>query len=118
MGIFSQRITVSDLTDQNSVEIDAVVDTGSFYSVLPKYMLQQLGVDPIDRITFRLVNDEPIEMDIGYAWITLDGRRRITTVAFGSDTEPFLLGAFTLEGLEMAVDPQGKRLVHIDYLPA
>ncbi|MDE2746809.1 MAG: Retroviral aspartyl protease [Chloroflexota bacterium] len=118
MGLFTQRITIADLSGENSVEIDAVVDTGSFYSVIPKYMLHQLDVEPIDRISFRLVNDEPIEMDIGYAWITLDGRRRITTVAFGSDTGPFLLGAFTLEGLEMAVDPHGKRLVHIDYLPA
>ncbi len=49
MGIFSQRITVSDLAGQNSVEIDAVVDTGAFYSVLPSYLLRELGVEPIDR---------------------------------------------------------------------
>ncbi|MYE05815.1 MAG: Retroviral aspartyl protease [Chloroflexi bacterium] len=118
MGIFSQRITVSDLTGKNSVEIDAVVDTGAFYSVLPRYMLRELGVEPIDRVPFRLADNQPLEMEIGYIWITLGDRRRITTVAFGSDTGQLLLGAFTLEGLELAVDPRGRRLVPIEYLPA
>ena len=118
MGIFSQRITVSDLTGKNSVEIDAVVDTGAFYSVLPRYMLRELGVEPIDRVPFRLADNQPLEMEIGYIWITLGDRRRITTVAFGSDTGQLLLVAFTLEGLELAVDPRGRRLVPIEYLPA
>ena len=117
MGIFRQPIVISDLTGQNSVEIEAVVDTGAFYSVLPSYLLQELGVEPIDRITFRLADNQQIEMDIGHAWITFEDRRRITTVAFGSDTGQLLLGAFTLEGLELAVDPQGQRLVPIEHLP-
>ena len=117
MGIFSQPIAISDLTGQNSVEIEAVVDTGAFYSVLPSYLLQELGVEPIDRITFRLADNQQIEMDIGHAWITLEDRRRITTVAFGSNTGQLLLGAFTLEGLELAVDPKGQRLVPIENLP-
>lgn len=117
MGIFRQPIAISDLTGQNSVEVEAVVDTGAFYSVLPSYLLQQLGVEPIDRIPFRLADNQQIEMDIGHAWITLDDRRRITTVAFGSNTGQFLLGAFTLEGLELAVDPRGERLVPIENLP-
>ncbi len=56
-------------------------------------------------------------MEIGYVWITLDGRRRITTVAFGSYTGQLLLGAFALEGLELGVDPKGQRLVPIGSLP-
>lgn len=117
VGLFSQRIAISDLTDGNSVEIDAVVDTGAFYSVLPSYMLRELGVEPIDRVPFRLADNQPLEMEIGHVWITLGDRRRITTVAFGNDTGQLLLGAFTLEGLELAVDPRGRRLVPIEYLP-
>ena len=117
MGIFSQPIAISDLTGQNSVEIEAVVDTGAFYSVLPSYLLQELGVEPVDRITFRLADNRQVEMDIGHAWITLGDRRRITTVAFGSDTGQLLLGAFTLEGLELAVDPRGQRLLPLEHLP-
>ena len=117
MGIFSQPIALSDLSGQNSVEIEAVVDTGAFYSVLPSYLLQELGVEPIDRITFRLADNQEVEMDIGHAWVTLGGRRRITTVAFGSNVGQLLIGAFTLEGLELAVDPIGQRLVPIENLP-
>jgi len=117
MGIFSQRLTVSDLSGQNSAEIDAVVDTGAFYSVLPGYMLRELGVEPIDRVPFRLADNRQLEMEIGYVWITLGDRRRITTVAFGKDPGQLLLGAFTLEGLELAVDPKGQRLVPIGSLP-
>ncbi|MXV79587.1 MAG: Retroviral aspartyl protease [Chloroflexi bacterium] len=117
MGIFSQRITVSDLTGKNSVQIDAVVDTGAFYSVLPGYMLRELGVEPIDRVPFRLADNQHVDMEIGHVWITLDDRRRITTVAFGNDIGQLLLGAFTLEGLELAVDPKGQRLVPLGSLP-
>ena len=50
-------------------------------------------------------------MDYGRAWATIDGESEITIVVFGEDNGPALLGAYTLEGLALAVDPVGQRLV-------
>ena len=50
-------------------------------------------------------------MDIGQAWATVDGDSVVTLVVFGGDDAPALLGAYTLEGLVLAVDPVEQRLV-------
>ena len=50
-------------------------------------------------------------MDYGRAWATLNGDSEVTIVVFGEDDAPALLGAYTLEGLALAVDPTSQRLV-------
>ena len=50
-------------------------------------------------------------MEYGQAWATIDGESVVTIVAFGEDNAPSLLGAYTLEGLALAVDPSSQRLV-------
>ena len=44
-------------------------------------------------------------MDYGEARVTIDGESVTTIVIFGADNGPPLLGAYTLEGLALAVDP-------------
>ena len=50
-------------------------------------------------------------MDYGRAWVTMDGETEVTLVVFGPDDAPALLGAYTLKGLALAVDPVEQRLV-------
>ena len=49
-------------------------------------------------------------MDCGQAWATIDGDSVVTIVVFGDEEAPALLGAYTLEGLSLAVDPVEQRL--------
>ena len=60
---------------------------------------------------FLLADGQRMEMDYGQAWATIDGDSVITLVVFGEDDGPALLGAYTLEGLSLAVDPIEQRLV-------
>ena len=83
-------------------EVEATVDTGAAYTTLPASILHDLGITPMGRRT---------DMDIGRAWATIDGQSEITLVVFGEDDAPALLGAYTLEGLGLAVDPIAQRLV-------
>ena len=46
MGTFTVPIQIGDLAGQNFADFDALVDTGSTYTVLPKESLDQLGVEP------------------------------------------------------------------------
>lgn len=50
-------------------------------------------------------------MDSGQVWAEIDSERVVTAVVFGDDHAPPLLGAYTLEGLALAVDPVERRLV-------
>ena len=52
-----------------------------------------------------------VEMDVGHAWIKINGTSAPTTIIFGSDDASPLLGAVTLEELQLAVDPVAGRLV-------
>ena len=50
-------------------------------------------------------------MDYGQAWATIEGEIVVTIVVFREDEAPPLLGAYTLEGLALVVDPEAQRLV-------
>ena len=50
------------------------------------------------------------------AKVSVNGGQVTTIVAFGADDGLSLLGAYTLEGLTLIVDPSGKRLVPQDLL--
>ena len=60
---------------------------------------------------FLLADGRRVDMDYGRAWATVNGYSEVPIVVFGEDDAPALLGAYTLEGLALAVDPASQRLV-------
>ena len=111
MGTFQWPLRITDLSGERSVELEALVDTGAFYTALPARLLRELGVEPCDRRTLQLADGRLVDVDIAEARATIDGRSVTTQVAFGEDGSPPLLGAYTLEGLALTVDPIAERLV-------
>ena len=111
MGTFTWPMRISSMDGQQSLEVEATVDTGAFYTMLPARMLLELGVEPIGNRTFLIADGSRVEMQYGRAWATIDGESEITIVAFGEDSAPPELGAYTLEGLALVVDPSSQRLV-------
>ena len=94
-----------------SAETTAVVDTGAAYTVLPAGLLRDVGVEPVGRRSFLSADGRQVETDYGRAWVTLNGESEVTIVIFAEEQAPGLLGAYTLEGLALAVDPVAQRLV-------
>lgn len=112
MSTFETTIRVSSLSGQDEVEFEAIVDTGAFYSILPSSALDSMGVQRVGETRFIFADGRAGESDIGYAFVSLNGGRAVPTiVAFGNDNGPILLGAYTLEGLELIVDPRGEQLI-------
>ena len=111
MGVFNWPVRLDSIDGQRSLEIEALVDTGASYTVVPAHLLKDLGVSPIDKIGLLLADGRPVEYDIGEARATIDGRSIPTLVVFGEDNAPPLLGAYTLEGLRLAFDPTHGRLI-------
>ena len=111
MGTFNHPLEIGSLDGQNYLTVDALVDTGSTYTVAPASLLRGLGITPQERIEFELANGGVIERSIGEARVRVDGRSAITLVVFGDEGDSALLGAYTLEGVRLAVDPVRKRLI-------
>ena len=111
MGTFRWPIRIASLDGQQAREIEATVDTGAAYTTLPGSLLRELGVASLGKRRFLLADGRRIEMDYGEARATVDGESVTTLVIFGEDDSPALLGAYTLEGLALAVDSEAQRLV-------
>lgn len=111
LGVFNWHIRLDNMEGERSLEIEAMVDTGASYTIVPARLLKDLGVSPIDKISLALADGRPVEYDLGEARATVNGRSIPTLVVFGDDNARALLGAYTLEGLRLAVDPAHGRLI-------
>ena len=111
MGTFTWPIQISTADGLHAKRIEAIVDTGAAYTTLPTPLLRDIGVEPVGQRRFLLADGRRIFMDFGEARATIDGESVTTLVVFGEENAPPLLGAYTLEGLALAVDPVEQRLV-------
>ena len=111
MGVFRQTVRLESLDGQRSVELRAIVDTGASFTVVPASVLRDLGVTPVDRMDLTLADGRREVYDLGEARASINGKSAYTVVAFGDDNAHALLGAYTLEGLRLMVDPVYGRLV-------
>ena len=96
--------------------MDALVDTGASTTTLPSSILTELGVEPIMQKSFRFAQGETRSLDVGQAFIRIEGQEFITQVVFNDEGTTPLLGAQSLEGAYMAVNPVDQTLVPVEGL--
>jgi predicted aspartyl protease len=119
MGIFRTTIELAPWNDHaRRREVrDVMVDTGSEYSWMPRVLLQKLGVEPARTERFETADGRVLERDIGFAMVFASGRATPTIVVFADEGDMVLLGAITLEGLNMRVDLARRELVPAGPVP-
>ncbi len=111
MGIFTVRVHVYSLRDSRKRrELEATVDTGALFPVIPRSLLEELDADPIETRTFVLANGEPIRRHVAQVGVEYEGHRAATPVILGEPGDATLLGALALEGLGYEADPVHKTL--------
>ena len=116
MGTFRVAIEIGDAAGESWETVEALVDMGATYTTVPAALLWRLGVTPHVRDTFVLADGRRVEHDIGQSWIRVGGRAVATLLVFAAPEAPPLLGAYALEGLRLAPDPSGRRLVPVPGL--
>jgi len=116
MGTFEVPLEIGDIQGLRFERVDAVVDTGSTYTLVPRSLLQRLGVEVQERRPFLLADEREVEYDVGHAQVRLEERRGFTVVIFGDEGAAPLLGAVTLEEFGLSVDPVRQRLVPVPGL--
>jgi clan AA aspartic protease len=116
MGTFSVPIAIGDPQGENWIEMDALVDTGASVTSVPASILRELGVAPVSSQQFRFAQGEIRQMEMGRAWISVDGREEMTLFVFNDEGTPPLLGALALETLFLGFDPVAQRLIPVEGL--
>jgi predicted aspartyl protease len=114
MGTFHTKCKIENPTERSrSVVIPKVlVDTGSEFTWAPGRMLERIGVRREKKdVKFILANGQEVTRSVGFAIIRLDKYFTIDEVVFAGPGDLALLGARTLAGLNLTVEPVKQRLV-------
>lgn len=117
MGVVFVKARVSSpVGDSPSEELDLLVDTGARLSVVPKEILERLGLRPHSRLTFTLADGSHIKRDVGDARFEFEGKKGASPVIFGEEEDACVLGVTTLEGMGLYVDPVRRQLKELPLL--
>ena len=107
-GRFGPRVVVSE----------ALVDTGAALSWFPGSALAKLRVRPIKEWHFRQADGTVLTRWSAEVRVFVAGTSTIDEVVIGEPEDLVLLGARSLEGLNLRVDPVSMRLVDAGPAPA
>ena len=121
MGAFHVACTVENHVQRDkSVRIPkALVDTGSEHTWIPAKKLEQIGVVREKKdLRFVMANGQVVTRSVGFAIVRAGKAFTIDEVVFAEPGDQVLLGARTLEGLNLTVDSVQKKLVAAGPLPA
>ena len=114
MGTFFTRCKIENVVDRSkSVIVSRIlVDTGSEYTWVPASTLEKVGIHREKKdLLFTMANGQQVTRSVGFAIIRLDKFFTVDEVVFAEKGDLLLLGARTLEGLNLVVDPRKKKLV-------
>jgi predicted aspartyl protease len=115
MGCFRVDVKLFHVADRarSALVPQMLVDTGNEATWAPRKVLEQLNVAPEkkDR-SFIMANGQVITRTVGYAILEVAPNfQTVDEVVFAEEGDLAILGARSLEGLNVRVDPEGKQLV-------
>jgi clan AA aspartic protease len=116
VGYFHQPVEIAATPAGPFRTVDALVDTGAIYTLLPASILREIGVEPAFKMPFVYADGRRVEMDTGTIAVRVDGRLRYTPCIFGEESSGAILGVVTLEELGLGVDPVNRRLIEVPGL--
>jgi aspartyl protease family protein len=119
MGLTVLNLEVANPNEPERAEIlEFLIDSGAVYSVVPRPILERLGIRPIIQRSFRLANGQAVKRETGVAVFRYGEKAGGAEVIFGEEDDSTLLGAFTLEALGLALDPFQRKLLPLPMMLA
>jgi len=97
---------------------NALVDTGAELSWFPRAILEELGVERLKVWHFRQADGTVLPRWTGAVHLRVGEVWTVDEVVFGEPRDLVLLGARSLEGLNLRIEPTTKRLVDAGPAPA
>ena len=112
MGTFTTKLKVwNPAQPEKAEELEALVDTGAAFSWVSRTRLERLGVTPSRRMPFRTIDGRLLERDLAIVHVGTNGYVAPDLVVMAEPGEMEVIGAHSIEGLGLAVDPVQKKLV-------
>lgn len=113
MGTFRITIEIEDVKARGPRrELEkTLVDTGAELTWAPRDVLESLGIQREKTIKFWMADGRAVHREVGYAIVHAAGVETVDEVVFAEPGDLILLGARSLEGMNLRVDPREKRLV-------
>jgi clan AA aspartic protease len=119
MGLTVLEVEVANVARPDVTRrIEFLIDSGAIYSIVPRPILNELGITPIARQEFRLASGTKVVREKGGALFRYGDRVGVADVIFGEEGDLQLLGTFTLESLGLGLDPLKRELVPLPMLLA
>ena len=121
MGTFHTKCKIENVADRSKSAVlpKVLVDTGIEYTWVPATTLEKIGIDREKKdVLFVMANGQQVTRSVGFAIIRLDKHFTVDEVVFAEKGDLLLLGARSLEGLNLTVDSSRKKLVAAGPLPA
>jgi len=97
---------------------NALVDTGAELSWFPRALLEDLGVQRLKVWHFKQADGTVLARWTGAVRLRVGEVWTVDEVVFGESRDFVLLGARSLEGLNLRIEPATKRLVDAGPAPA
>lgn len=113
MGSFRVGIEIGNMAGGGFERVEALVDTGATYTLLPQEVLERLGVQPRGKRRFILADGREVLCPTAWVNAKIDGEVQPTIVVFGEPGCDPLLGAVTLEEFGFAVDHVSRQLIAV-----
>ena len=113
MGTFRTPILIESVERRGvtrAVE-NALVDTGSEFTWVPRAVLEEIGIRPERLQGFIVADGRAIERPLGIAIVHAAGTSAPDFVVFAEPGDMVILGSRSLEGMSLRVDAQRKQLV-------
>ena len=121
MGTFFTACVVQNHSERNKLYRvpKMLVDTGSEYTWIPEAILERIGIEREKKdLPFIMANGQRISRSVGFAIIRVGECFTTDEVVFAEKGDLLLLGARTLEGLNLVVNSRDKKLVAAGPIPA
>lgn len=105
MSLFKVSVVARNTKDETrvSVPVDALVDTGSELTWLPRQVLEATGIASIRKRSFSTATRRMVTRETGYAILTAEGFETVDEVVFAEPGDLSLLGVRTIEGFGVNV---------------
>lgn len=111
MGLTHRRVKVGNPANGRKTEaVRCLVDSGAVYSLIPGTVLRRLGIKPHSTREFILANGDIIRRRLATATFEYQGQRGDSLVVIGEPGDEAQLGATTLEGFGLVLDPFRREL--------
>ena len=120
MGTFRVTVEIENPArprERRALE-SVLVDTGAELSWFPAALLESLGIERVNQRRFRQADGTVLTRWTGGVIVHLAGIQTWDEAVFAESGDLVLLGAHSLEGLNLRVDPVTKQLIDAGPAPA